>query len=603
MRVQRFAVVVSFVACNGAPAPRPPKALPPASASASVAPPPPGPETIVQLAAGDGFLCARRKSGAVRCRGANDHGQLGARDGDVAGIAGAASIVASGDHACARVAGTVTCWGGRDHGKPVEVDAVPFAPVPATSDVADAVQVETMRVDVSDGTSHVSTCALKRDGAVMCSGANDLGQLGDGTTTDRAKPVKVVGIADAVEIRLEWGRACARLRDGAVKCWGDNERGLLVPTLTQAVLKVPVAIRGITSAARIALGAEHACAALRDGTLRCWGDAEDMPNGWEPAVKDAPQPVAIPDVARVAGVVARASETCVWRDDGRVQCWHKAGKETGLDATWDDDNFVPFVDDAVDVVIGKNEWCAKTRAGRARCWGERWYGEPVRVPDLDGVTEIADGPLHACAVASGLARCWGWNVEGSLGVYGRGLSDDAVTVSGLADVASVAVGAMHTVALLRDGTVRAWRPSFGKTDVTIATVDVRPTAIAAGAHHACGLVADGTVTCWGEGTKGQLGAEVPRDRTGPLAIHGVTGAIAIAAAHDFTCALKKDGAVVCWGSMTPHDGAKERAPTAIAGVTGATQVVIGGGEAFALRVDGTVLRIDANRAAKPADPG
>jgi alpha-tubulin suppressor-like RCC1 family protein len=33
------------------------------------------------------------------------------------------------------------------------------------------------------------TCALGKDGAVRCWGANDHGQLGDGSTTDRCEAV------------------------------------------------------------------------------------------------------------------------------------------------------------------------------------------------------------------------------------------------------------------------------------------------------------------------------------------------------------------------------------------------------------------------------
>ena len=35
------------------------------------------------------------------------------------------------------------------------------------------------------------TCALRRNGDLYCWGKNDLGQLGDGTTTNRTSPVRV----------------------------------------------------------------------------------------------------------------------------------------------------------------------------------------------------------------------------------------------------------------------------------------------------------------------------------------------------------------------------------------------------------------------------
>ena len=38
------------------------------------------------------------------------------------------------------------------------------------------------------------TCAAIAGGAVSCWGSNDSGQLGDGTTTDRAWPAPVAGV-------------------------------------------------------------------------------------------------------------------------------------------------------------------------------------------------------------------------------------------------------------------------------------------------------------------------------------------------------------------------------------------------------------------------
>ncbi|HET7251694.1 MAG TPA: hypothetical protein VFI79_17755, partial [Gemmatimonadales bacterium] len=37
-----------------------------------------------------------------------------------------------------------------------------------------------------------STCGVTPDGSIYCWGANGSGQLGDGTQTDRATPVRVV---------------------------------------------------------------------------------------------------------------------------------------------------------------------------------------------------------------------------------------------------------------------------------------------------------------------------------------------------------------------------------------------------------------------------
>ncbi|MBK6534769.1 MAG: hypothetical protein IPF99_36100 [Deltaproteobacteria bacterium] len=58
------------------------------------------------------------------------------------------------------------------------------------------------------------------NGTVQCWGANDLGQLGDGSTTTRLSPVMVMGLSNAVEIAAGYNHTCARLMDGSVRCWG-----------------------------------------------------------------------------------------------------------------------------------------------------------------------------------------------------------------------------------------------------------------------------------------------------------------------------------------------------------------------------------------------
>jgi alpha-tubulin suppressor-like RCC1 family protein len=46
--------------------------------------------------------------------------------------------------------------------------------------------------EIAGGGFH--TCAAGEDGAVLCWGSNDSGQLGDGTTTNRSMPMPVAGV-------------------------------------------------------------------------------------------------------------------------------------------------------------------------------------------------------------------------------------------------------------------------------------------------------------------------------------------------------------------------------------------------------------------------
>ena len=73
---------------------------------------------------------------------------------------------------------------------------------------------------------------------------------------------------------------CARLSDGTVKCWGRNDHGQLgqgdtvsrgfdVGTMGDDL--PPVDLGTGRTAIAIAAGIEHTCALLDDHTVKCWG--------------------------------------------------------------------------------------------------------------------------------------------------------------------------------------------------------------------------------------------------------------------------------------------------------------------------------------------
>ena len=105
---------------------------------------------------------------------------------------------------------TVQCWGGNDVGELGDGTTTPHSfPEPVTG-VGGAIAVVA-------GFNH--TCALRRGRRrVTCWGANGYGQLGDGTTTDSALPVAVVGLAARVDDRrrLQPHLRRARERRGAL---------------------------------------------------------------------------------------------------------------------------------------------------------------------------------------------------------------------------------------------------------------------------------------------------------------------------------------------------------------------------------------------------
>jgi len=62
---------------------------------------------------------------------------------------------------------------------------------------------------------------------VQCWGANDSGQLGNGTLASSSTPVTVIALSDAASISSGRSHTCVLTTDAAVVCWGSNLSGQL----------------------------------------------------------------------------------------------------------------------------------------------------------------------------------------------------------------------------------------------------------------------------------------------------------------------------------------------------------------------------------------
>jgi len=203
---------------------------------------------VTAVAVGVSYTCALTSIGGVKCWGHNGTGQLG--DGtttqrltpvDVSGLgSGTEAIVAGGGHTCAlTTAGEVRCWGRNDRGQLGDNTTTHrYTPVDV-SGLGGGMEI------IAAGAEH--TCALTTAGWIKCWGGNGLGQLGDGTTTDRLTPVSVSGLGSDIEAIAdgEW-HTCALTSAGGVKCWGYNTYGQLGDG-TRTIRLTPVDVVGFGS--------------------------------------------------------------------------------------------------------------------------------------------------------------------------------------------------------------------------------------------------------------------------------------------------------------------------------------------------------------------
>ncbi len=273
--------------------------------------------------AGAMFACAIKSDDTVACWGQNDNdsgarGMLGNNTTtnssvpvSVTGLTGVVALAVGDNHSCAITGADnkVRCWGRNWY----DVLGNPSPDVESFSSTPVEVTGFTDAVAVSAGS--YNNCAIKRGGSVWCWGHGYWGQLGNGTNTvTQRSPVKVVGLENAISVSVGDRFACAVTADSKVWCWGYNLYGQLgnnsldarnLPGEAQftgifatSVSAGKTSVCATTSIGLFcwgnsnlgvfnsltptplnvnnpvfaAIGHEHGCALLKDGSIKCWGD-------------------------------------------------------------------------------------------------------------------------------------------------------------------------------------------------------------------------------------------------------------------------------------------------------------------------------------------
>ncbi len=467
---------------------------------------------------------------------------------------------------------------------------------------------------VAVGNAH--NLLLKDDGTVWAWGANENGQLGDGTVQWRSARVQVKGLAGAVAVAAGSAHSLAIKSDGSVWAWGDNsfkQLGAEDGADRVAAAQIP----GISNAAAVSGGGDFSAVLKSDGTVWTWGSNSHGQLG-DGTTIDRASPVQVAGLSGVEAIDAGIWHCVALKSDGTVWAWGNnwfgqlgdgalVNRPTAFQ--------IPGLDSVVAIAAGRTHSLALRSDGTVWTWGTLGDGSgttyspsngtpPARMNGLVGVIAVGAGDSHAFAILyDGTVRSWGANRSGQLGDGTTTQQIAPVAVAGLADAIAVTGGALHSLAVRRDGTLWSWGDTFegrlGNGEILLRPLATAVPAIsgvksaAAGNLHSAASKRDGTVWTWGYNDRGQLGDGTHLERGIPAQIAGLSGIVAVACGHTSSYALKSDGTVWAWGqnhSGQLGDGTiTDRAtPVQATGISGVTAIAAGSSYTLAIRSDGAL---------------
>jgi len=286
-------------------------------------------------------------------------------------------------------------------------------------------------ISVADGNSFV--IALKADGTVWAWGYNAVGQLGDGTTTDRARPVQTLGLTGVTAIATHGFFSLALKADGTVWIWGPG--GGLGSTVG-VIRTTPAQLMGITDVTKMAAGSGHALLLKSDKTVWAVGGNSRGQLG-DGSTTNRPFPVPVSGLSNVANIAAGDDEFSVAvKEDGTVWAWGlnfngqlgPGGGATNFDPHPTPLQVTGLPNGITNIAAGEDFCLALAGDGTVWSWGNNndWQlgqassqGQgftPKQIPSFNGVTALAAGANHSVALKTdGSVWTWGGNGEGQLG--------------------------------------------------------------------------------------------------------------------------------------------------------------------------------------------
>jgi len=342
--------------------------------------------------------------------------------------------------------------------------------------------------------------------------------------------------------------------DGSVVGWGRDPDGQAArPPSPTRVITAPVVIELPGKALQVALGQTTQYALLEDGTVVAWGSNDEGQLGNGPLgasgelgryPKPSVTPVRVTGLSRIVQIAAGPKHALALDRDGTVWAWGR--RDNGE--------------------IGDGE---PKRSGALKAIG------PIRVPGLEGITQIAADSSHNLALRSdGHVMAWGSNNHGELGLGTRATGWRPAEVPGLDRVVAIAAGIGSVAgggisgAVRDDGTVWMWGSNAsammgnglgplspddegGRVLSPVPVKGIKGARhLSLGAGHVAALLADGTLRMWGHGGFGQTGVGTAAEYQRTPVITKLANVAAVYLGGFQSMAVRTDGTLWIWGFKT-----------------------------------------------------
>jgi alpha-tubulin suppressor-like RCC1 family protein len=321
-------------------------------------------------------------------------------------------------------------------------------------------------------------CVVNAKGELFCWADNEYGQLGDGTTNDQEKPLRIGTDSDWAFVAGGSGHTCAIKRNGALYCWGGYVGNYLLYDYEEIKRKWlqddwgshPVRVGNDMDWEMVSSGAWHVCGIKGNGELYCWG-TNTMGQVGDGTKVDKHAPVRVGTDSDWNLVAVSFFHTCAIKMNGDLYCWgeNKDGKlgdgtkenrllpvRIGADHTWEK------------VSRSGSHTCAIDAKGELFCWGDNTFGQvgdgtnenrsvPTRIGSDSDWEEVAGGSLHTCAInKSGELYCWGYNNGGQLGDGTLNNRNIPFKIGQDADWTTISAASDYTCAVKIDGRLFCW---------------------------------------------------------------------------------------------------------------------------------------------------